>query len=108
MLSNAFEYDDDMNEPKLTPIYAPAQFEMEVVYSDLLQRLLVFINSLRSFTGLWREHVKLIEQLTASIHLFYMPEIHQTIVPMLLEFVCTGNRDMQEAACMCIAKIIKY
>lgn len=55
-------FDDEFNDnsPKLPPIYVTPDHESEVVYSDLLQRLMVFINNLRGFTGLWREHVKLI------------------------------------------------
>ena len=56
------EYND--NSPKLPPIYVTPDHESEVVYSDLLQRLMVFVNNLRGFTGLWREHVKLIQNLT--------------------------------------------
>jgi hypothetical protein len=68
-----------MNEdttPKLPPIYTTPEFESELVYSDLLQRLMAFINNVRSQQGNWREHVKLITNLTNVIELFYMPEIH--------------------------------
>ena len=68
------EFED--NSPKLPPIYVTPEHESELVYSDLLQRLMVYINNLRGYTGLWREHVKLIKNLTEVIHLFYMPEIH--------------------------------
>jgi hypothetical protein len=37
-----------------------------------------------------------------------MPEIHQQIVPMLVEWVTNGNRETQEAACECLATIYKY
>jgi hypothetical protein len=59
-------FDDDYNDnsPKLPPIYVTPENEKEVVYSDLLQRLMIFINNMRGFTGLWREHVKLIQNLT--------------------------------------------
>jgi len=60
----------------LTPIYVTPENEKEVVYSDLLQRLMIFIQNLRSYNGLWREHVKLIKNLGKTVHLFYMPEIH--------------------------------
>jgi hypothetical protein len=86
-------FDDDYNDssPKLPPIYVTPENEKEVVYSDLLQRLMIFINNMRGFTGLWREHVKLIQNLTQVIDLFYMPEIHQYLVPMLVEWIWKGN-----------------
>jgi hypothetical protein len=93
---------------KLAPIYVTQEHESEVVYSDLLQRLMVFINNLREYKGLWREHVKLIKNLGKTLHLFYIPEIHQLIVPMLIDFISKGNKDIKEAACNCLAKIMEY
>lgn len=46
------------------------------------------------FNGLWREHSKLIKNLDEVIHLFYMPEIHEQLVPILIEFVKNGNKDI--------------
>lgn len=69
---------------------------------------MVFINNMRGFTGLWREHVRLIQNLTEVIHLFYMPEIHQYLVPMLVEWIWKGNRETKEASCELLARILKY
>jgi len=52
---------------------------------------MVYIKEIKSYTGLWREHVKLVQNLTETIHLFYMPEVHQYLVPMLMDFVFKGN-----------------
>ena len=57
---------------------------------------------------MWREHVKLVENLTEVIHLFYMPEIHQYLVPMLMDFVLKGNNQLKDVSCHCLAKILKY
>jgi hypothetical protein len=37
-----------------------------------------------------------------------MPEIHQYLVPILIDFLYKGNRDIKEASCNCLAKILKY
>lgn len=66
----------DEETPKLPPIYTTEEYTNELVYSDLLQRLMVFINNIRSYQGNWREHARLIQNLSKVIHLFYMPEIH--------------------------------
>lgn len=100
--------DENEDRVKLSPIYVTAEHQSEVVYSDLLQRLMVYINNIKSYTGLWREHVKLVENMTDVIHLFYMPEIHQYLVPMLMEFVHKGNNQLKEISCHCLAKILKY
>ena len=70
-----------------------------MVYSDLYHRLLVMINNLRSFTSLWREQCLMIKHLTEVIHLFYMPEIHDSLVPLLLEYLVKGNKDIKQASC---------
>jgi hypothetical protein len=59
-------YDDGDEDRgvKLSPIYVTAEHQSEVVYSDLLQRLMVYINNIKGYTGLWREHVKLVENMT--------------------------------------------
>ena len=69
---------------------------------------MVFINNIRGNAGLWREHLQLIKNLLQTIHLFYMPEVHSYLVPMLFEFVLKGNNYIKEMACQCLAKILKY
>ena len=69
---------------------------------------MVFINNIKSHTGLWREHKLLIKHLTETIHLFYMPEVHSYLVPMLMDWVYKGNNQTKEEACNCLAKILKY
>ena len=101
-------YVEDDSTPKLTPIYVLPENERELVFSDLLQRLLVFMNRLRSYPGWWREHLQLIRNLNQVVHLFYMPEIHTHVVPMLMEWVAAGNRELQQEACKCLAKIYQW
>lgn len=69
---------------------------------------MVYINNIKGYTGMWREHVKLIKNMTQVIHNFYMPEIHQYFVPMLMDFVYKGNNQIKEASCNCLAKILKF
>lgn len=102
------QLDDEAKEHRLPPIYVTPENKSEEVYSDLLQRLMVFINNMRAHTGVWREHAQLIKNLTKTIHLFYMPEVHQYLVPMLFEFILRGNNYIKELSCHCLAKILKY
>ena len=76
LVINFDSMDNEQEVMKLPPIYTTPEYECEVVYSDLFQRMLVLINNIRGYTGMWREHVKLIKNLKSTIHLFYMPEIH--------------------------------
>lgn len=100
--------DHEEDRVKLSPIYVTAEYQSEVVYSDLLQRLMVYINNIKGYTGMWREHVKLVNNLVEVIQLFYMPEVHQYLVPMLMDFVFKGNNILKDVSCRCLAKILKY
>lgn len=57
---------------------------------------------------MWREHVKLVNNLYEVIQLFYIPEVHQYLVPMLMDFVFKGNNQLKDVSCRCLAKILKY
>ncbi len=103
---NDSEFDD--NVPKLPPIYLTPDRKSELVYSDLLQRLMVLITNMKSNTGLWREHWKLLSNLRQVLHLFYMPEVHSYLAPLLFEFVQEGNDQMKEITCDCLATILKH
>jgi len=100
------EFDD--NVPKLPPIYLTPDRKNELVYSDLLQRLMVLITNIKGNTGLWREHWKLLKNLKEVLPLFYMPEVHSYLVPLLLEFVQEGNDQIKDVACDCLATIMKH
>ena len=100
--------DADANEPKLAPIYVTDDKKSEEVYSDLLQRLMVFIKNICGQTGVWREHLKLLENLLKTIHLFYIPEIHNYLTPMMLDFVFKGNNEIKEMSCHILAKILYF
>ena len=101
------EHSDD-DQTKLLHIYGSADRKSEVVYSDLLQRLMVFITNVKSVQGLWRDHILLLKNLTEVVHLFYMPEIHHYLVPLLFEFILEGNNLIKDEASNCLAKIMKY
>ena len=70
------ESEQDTSSVQLPPIYVTSENQSEEVYSDLLQRLMVFVNNIKNNCGSWREHVKLLNHIKEVIHLFYMPEIH--------------------------------
>ena len=100
--------EEEESAPKLPPIYLTPENEIELVYSDLLQRLMVFINNVKNYNGLWREHAMLLNNLVEVVHLFYLPEIHSYLVPLLVDWVYKGNKEIKEAGCNCLAKIMKY
>ena len=40
--------------------------------------------------------------------MFYMPEVHHLLVPLLTNFLVTGNKTLRKSVCALLAKIIKY
>ena len=40
--------------------------------------------------------------------MFYMPEIHNYLTPMMLDFVFKGNNEIKEMSCHILAKILRY
>lgn len=52
---------------------------------------MIFVQNVCEQEGLWREHLRLLQNIEETIHLFYMPEIHNSIVPVLTTFAIEGN-----------------
>ena len=69
---------------------------------------MVFIHNIRGQTGVWREHLQLLKGLLDTVHLFYIPEIHCYLVPMLFDYVLTGNNETKEVSCHLLAKILRW
>lgn len=78
----------------------------ELVYVDLLEHLMKMVITIKNLEGNWREHLKLVQNFEQTIHLFYLPEIHTTLVPILLEFQIQGSTLLRAATSKLIARII--
>jgi len=100
--------DREESQFKMPMIFALPENQSEVVYSDLLQRLMVLVHRIKEVGGMWREHVQLVQNLVEVIDLFYMPEVHVYLVPLLFDFLVNGNKTLREVSCECLAKIAKY
>jgi cell division protein FtsX len=72
-------------------VYALEEHASEIIYNDLLEHFMIFIQNLKNAEGRWRQHLQLAVALQKTVHLFYMPEIHNLLVPLLLEFLIEGN-----------------
>lgn len=78
------------------------------MYSYLLLRLQVFSSNYVSYEGMWRDHLLLINNLITVLHLFYMPDFHEQLIPQLLLLLTNGNFIVRESCSKLIAKIIKH
>lgn len=103
-IDNFNDFEDDR---LLSPIFATEEHKSEFVYSDLLQRLMVFVRRIHSNPS-WREHLLLVQNLTATVALFYLPELQELLLPILFDLVYKGNKEIKQAACECLVKILKH
>lgn len=70
------ECSDDSKSNRRPNVFITDENSPELIYTDLLDSLMPFIQNVAELEGNWREHLKLLENLEQTMHLFYMPEIH--------------------------------
>jgi len=68
---------------------------------------MIFISNVRNIDGGWRHHLLLIKNMEEALQLFYMPEIHNQLVPIILEFLMAGNTSVRTESCKILAKVMK-
>lgn len=93
---------------KRANVFASDEYDKEIIYNDLLETLLIFVTNVRNIDGGWRHHLKLIDNLEQCVHLFYMPEIHNHLVPIILDFLMNGNTSVRTVAVKFLAKVVKF
>jgi len=84
--------DDKIIRPN---IFITDESSLELVYTDLLENLIIFVQNVADQEGMWREHLLLLENIERIVHLFYMPEIHNNLVPTLKTFAISGNNHLR-------------
>lgn len=104
---------DDLSDEEKKSNHRPNIFitdenHPELVYSDLLESFMIFIQNVSSQEGVWREHAVMLENVEAIVHLFYMPEIHTALVPHIQDFAVDGNTIIRKQSLQCLAKIITH
>ncbi len=102
--------DDCSDEDKfIRPnIFITDEASPEIVYTDILETLVQFVQNISDQEGCWREHLLLLKNIEETVHFFYMPEIHIFIVPILKAFAVQGNNNIRNQTMKCLAIILKY
>lgn len=90
MTLNSSEQQQQSEEPPLLP-FILAEHMSEVIYADLLGKLLVFDSNLHEVPGLWRAQHRYLENLSRGMHQFNMPELQDQFIGSLFEFIRCGN-----------------
>lgn len=100
--------DEDKKSNHRPNIFITDETHPELVYSDLLEHLMIFVQNMSGQEGVWREHLVLLENLEGVVHLFYMPELHTVLIPVIQDFAVDGNTMVRKQSVKCLAKIITY
>ena len=99
---------EESDTNKRPNVFASEENEREIIYNDLLtENLMIFVTNIRNIDGGWRHHLLLIKNFEETLHLFYMPEIHNQLVPIVLDLLMTGNTSLRIEASKFLAKVIK-
>jgi hypothetical protein len=83
------------------------EHNIEIIYNDLLDHILVFVQNVKDMEGSWRLHLQLFQALQETIYLFYLPELHNLLIPYLTDFLIKGNTTVKEEVCKLFGKIIQ-
>lgn len=68
------------------PIILP-EYSKEIIYSELIQKLMFFNYHLQSHTGMWREHTRLLEAISKNVELFNIPELHDAFCEVIFNYI---------------------
>ncbi len=63
----------------------------ELLYSDLLSKLVIYDQNLMAIQGKWRTHVAYITNLSKVVHHFNAIEFHEAFITTLLDAIRCGN-----------------
>eukprot|EP00347_Sterkiella_histriomuscorum_P008191 403346032 len=95
--------EENINQNPLLPEYIN-----ELIFSDLLAKILIFDQNLSNNPGLWRSTVKYLRHLSQTLHQFNAIEFHEAFIPSLLDYIRGGNSQIRQAASDCLSKILKH
>ena len=64
MVQNNKDLNSDDDKPQKPNVFLTEENEEELVYSDILETLMIFITNIKNLEGDWREHRQLIQNIT--------------------------------------------
>lgn len=69
------ENSDEVKSNQRPNIFITDESSQELVFTDLLENIMIFVQNVSELEGNWREHQKLLQNIEETVHLFYLPEI---------------------------------
>ena len=84
------------------------EYKGEIVYQELLPKLLLLDEHLHAMIGHWREHADFLDSFSLTIKLFHMPELQDLFVQTLFKYLHNGNNHLRQKVCKCIVSMLAY
>ena len=82
------------------------EYNSEIVYQELLPKLMTFSQNIEGNISLWREHAQFFQHFAETVHHFHMPEIHDNIIDSLFTLIQSGNNHLRQAISKLLAAIM--
>ena len=84
------------------------EHKRELVYQELMPKVLLLDERIHAQIGLWREHAKFLDAFADTFHLFHMPELHDNLVQTLFRYLMNGNNHLRQKVCKCLVLIMAH
>ena len=88
--------------------FISSEFKVEIVYQELLPKLLIYDEHIYGMIGLWRQHTEFIDKFADTLKLFHMPELQDNYVQTLFKYLQSGNIQLRAKVCKAIVQILAY
>ena len=63
------------------------EYKSELVYQELLPKLLSLDEHIHNQIGLWRQHADFLEKFSYTFKLFHVPELHDNFIQTLFKYL---------------------
>ena len=97
---------DDLSAQEI--YFISPEFKVEIVYQELLPKLLIYDEHLYAMIGLWRQHTDFIDKFADTFKFFHMPELQDNYVHTLFKYLQSGNIQLRAKVCKAIVQILAH
>lgn len=88
--------------------YVLPEYGTELLFMDLLEKLLVYDKNMQNQHGLWKLTARYLHNLSLYLHQFNMPEFHESYFQSLIDYIKCGNAEIRFSAAECLVKILQH
>ena len=82
------------------------EYKSEIIYQELLPKLLSLDEHIHGQIGLWRSHTEFLDSFSETFKHFHMPELQDNFIQTLFKYLKNGNNHLRAKVCKCIVTIL--